>query len=61
MFPKIDIASEKAIIENWTPEEVADGNREGGGAPSQEIEVFEETKNIGQVGCDVTIALMMSW
>ena len=55
MFPKIDIASEKAIIENWTPEEVADGNREGAGTASQEIEVFEEAKNIGQVGYDVMV------
>ena len=39
MFPKIDIASEKAIIENWTPEEVADGHREIG----TDIDVFEET------------------
>ena len=39
MFPKIDMASEKAIIESWTPEEVSDGNRvpEAG-----DIEVVEQ-------------------
>ena len=51
MFPKMDMASEKAIIENWTPEEVADGNRELGSGPggvvlsSGDIDVFEEAKN----------------
>lgn len=57
MFPKIDIASEKAIIQNWTPEEVADGSKELGGglegvalSSSSHIDVIEETKNsIGQV------------
>ena len=51
MFPKMDIASEKAIIENWTPDEVADGTRNlvggAGGVVSSsgDIEVFEEPKN----------------
>lgn len=54
MFPKIDIASEKAIIQNWTPEEVADGTKELGGGTegvvSSHIDVIEETKNgTGQV------------
>ena len=40
MFPKKDMASEKAMIEQWTPEEVADGNR--GLGSGQEIEMFEE-------------------
>ena len=40
LFPKMDMASEKAMIEKWTPEEVADGNRGLGG--SMEIEVVEE-------------------
>jgi ankyrin repeat protein len=40
MFPKIDMASEKAMIEKWTPPEVADGHR--GLEGSQEIEVLEE-------------------
>ncbi|CAI8045836.1 Protein phosphatase 1 regulatory subunit 12A [Geodia barretti] len=40
MFPKIDMASEKAMIEKWTPPEVADGHR--GLEGSQDIEVLEE-------------------
>lgn len=55
MFPKIDIASENAIIQNWTPEEVADGSKELVSGPgcvvlSSNIDMIEETKNgIGQV------------
>ena len=41
MFPKIDMASEKAMIEKWTPEEISDGSR--GLEGSQEIEIYEET------------------
>ena len=48
MFPKIDMASEKAMIEKWTPPEVADGHR--GLEGSQEIEVLEErSKNSSEV------------
>lgn len=55
MFPKIDIASENAIIQNWTPEEVADGSKElgtgaGGVVLTSNIDMIEESKNsIGQV------------
>ena len=48
MFPKIDMASEKAMIEKWTPPEVADGHR--GLEGSQDIEVLEEkAKNSSEV------------
>lgn len=48
MFPKMDMASEKAMIEKWTPEEVSDGGRTL--EASQEIEMFEEgTKNSSEV------------
>ena len=51
MFPKKDMANEKAMIDNWTPEETADGTRDlGGGAEgvasaSDSIDVFEDSKN----------------
>ena len=48
LFPKKDMASEKAMIENWTPEELADGQTREltGGGGGDIIDVFEEPKNI---------------